>query len=103
MAGRVCGLAVLSKRDSFGYTRPGKKIGLCYKKIESCSRWRYVLIYAEWKNVSWCHMGRWEELGEALGSSDSNLNMAGHGPSRHVFSFAMATSKGAMGTQGRGE
>lgn len=96
MAGRVCGLAGLSKRDSFGYTRPGKK-------IESCTRWRYFLIYAEWRDVSWCHMGRWEELGEALGSSDSNLNMAGHGPSRHVFSFAMATSKGAMGTQGRGE
>lgn len=48
-------------------------------------------------------MGRWEELGEALGSSVSNLNMAGHGPSRHVSSFAMTTSKGATGAQCRGE
>lgn len=30
---------------------------------------------------------------EALGSSDSSLNLAGHGPSCHVSSFAMATSK----------
>ncbi|KAH0510721.1 Zinc finger protein 618 [Microtus ochrogaster] len=42
-------------------------------------------------------MGMREELGEALGSSDSNLNMARHGPSPHVSSFAMATSEGAMG------
>lgn len=70
----------------------------------SGARWRCVLVYAEWRDiVSWWHMGMWEELGEALGSSDSNLNMARHGPSRHVSSFAMATSEGAMGAQCRGE
>lgn len=68
----------------------------------SDTRWRYDLIYAEWRDaVSWCHIGRWEEFGEALGNSERNLNMAGHGPSHHVSSFAMATSEGAMGTNAK--